>query len=442
GDRGPIANAPGSAGRIVWALFVCLTLASSLRADEALRTDGQRVPGKLTLDVQHRPRFLPADRTASLPPTDLTAIRFPDAGPPSPFRTGAGHRVRLQDGQVLTGQLLHLNKEALSLRTAWSEKIELPRSAVAALTQLPGWHTLIEDDFSAGVAAWTVTGTPRVEGGDKKPRRVLLDNGGQSLRWKPPTPITAGRVGVVFEEMNRPAGARWLLEMSFQGQGEAVTLRTTLAGDRYEVEVAGLPGAARRVPRTPGPHLLLVQFKATSLRVTCDDDVLWYNLDRGPGGALQQVSLRCQEAGRPAELRGAVAISEFTLARAVDESPRPPGDPRQEEVWLASDDQLFGQILRADRQLVEITGRYGSRVFAWSELRGCFFKQEKAPSRPVGEVAVRLAIHSGLTPEPDVLTGILTSVEDKKLTLRHTLLGELVIEKSRVKALRFLAAKE
>src|SRR5581483_10372412 len=122
GDRGPIANAPGSAGRIVWALFVCLTLASSLRADEALRTDGQRVPGKLTLDVQHRPRLLPADRTASLPPTDLTAIRFPDAGPPSPFRTGAGHRVRLQDGQVLTGQLLHLNKEALSLRTAWSEK--------------------------------------------------------------------------------------------------------------------------------------------------------------------------------------------------------------------------------------------------------------------------------------------------------------------------------
>jgi hypothetical protein len=340
--------------------------------------------------------------------------------------------------------LLGLNKEALSLRTAWAEKVELPCAAVAAVTHLPGWRTLVDDDFGDGTKAWAAAGSPRVEGGDKGPRRVVLDKAGQSLTFKPSIPLEAGRVGVVFEAVDAPAGARWLLEMLFQGKGEAVTLRVLLAGngDSYDVEVIGVTGESRRVARTPGPHLLLVQFKPTSLRVTCDDDVLWYNLDRGPGGTLRQVVLRCQETDRPAEFRGGVAFSEFTLARTVDEPPRPPGDPGQDEVWLANDDQLFGQVVRADRRRVEIEGRYGARAFAWADLRGCFLKREKPLPRPGGEAAVRVEIRSGLTPEPDVLEGVLTGVEDKKLKLRHALLGERAIEKSRVKELRPLFLKE
>jgi hypothetical protein len=422
-------------------LLAWLALAPPLRADEALRTDGRRVQGKLTLDDQGRPRFTPAGRNTPLPPTDVAAVRFADAAPP-PFRAGAGHRVRLQDSQVLTGQLLGLNQDALSLRTAWADKVELPRAAVAAVTHLLGWRTLFEDDFSDGVKAWTATGAPRVEGGDKG--RVVLSKPGQSLAFKPSALLQAGRVGVVFEAVDAPAGARWLLEMPFQGKEEIVTLIVSLAGNgaSYEVEVSGLAGESRRVARTPGPHLLLVQFKTTSLRVTCDDDVLWYNLDRGPGGTLRQVVLRCQEAGRPADLRGAVAFSEFSLARAVDEPPRPPGDTSQDEVWQANDDQLFGRIVRADRRGVEIEGRYGTRTFAWADLRGCFLKHEKALPRPGGEGAVRLELRSGLTPEPDVLDGVLTGLDDKKLTLRHALFGERVIEKSRVKELRPLTQKE
>jgi hypothetical protein len=414
-----------------------------LTADEVVRADGRRLTGRLTLDAKGRPRFTPAGRTTPLSPTDIAAVRFDD-GPPAPFRVGAGHRVRLQDGQLLTGQLLSLNKESLRLRTAWAEQVELPRAAVAAVTHLPGWRTLVQDDFAEGLKAWVVTGAPRVEGGGKAPRGVIFDRAGQSLTYQPAMPVEAGRVGLVFEEVGAAAGARWLMEVQYQGKGKPVTLRVVLAGASRTVEVAvpGLQGQSRRVVLAPGPHLVLVQFKAASLRVACDDDVLWYNLDRGPGGPLRQVVLRCQEVARPADVRGAVAVSEFTLARAVDEPPRPPGDAGQDEIWLASDDQLFGRLVRADRHGVEIEGRYGLRSFAWVELRGCFLKREPAPPRLVGAAAARLELHSGLIPEPDLLDGLLIGLDDKKLTLRHALLGEQNIEKSRVKELRFLLQEE
>jgi hypothetical protein len=434
-------------GRAKWgavcALLACLAVASPLAADEALLKDGRRVPGELTLGDNGRLRFTPAGRVAPLPPADLAAVRFADAAPP-PFRAASGFRVRLQDGQMLTGQLVGLNKEALRLRTAWAGEVELPRAAVAALTHLPGWRTLVEDDFADGLKAWTSAGKPEVEGGDKGPRRVILNNPGQSLTFKPSVAVEAGGVGVLFEEVGTAAGARWLLEMQFAGKCDPVPLRVTLAGsgEGYEVEVPGIEGESRRVARSPGPHLLRVQFKPTSLRVTCDDDVLWYNLDRGPGGALHQVVLRCQESARPAELRGSVAFAAFTLARAVDEPPRPPGDPTQDELWLATDDQLFGRIVRADRRAVEIEGRYGTRAFAWAEVRGCFLKREKPLPRPDGEAAVRLELRPGLGAEPDVLEGVLTGLDAKKLTLRHALLGERAIERSRVKELRPLGPKE
>src|SRR5262249_44234524 len=162
---------------------------------------------------------------------------------------GAGYRVTLLDGQMLTGQLLGLSKEALRLRTAWAEKVELPRAAVASLTQLPGWRTLADDDFADGLKAWTVTDKPTLEGGEKEPRRVVFKEAGQALIYKLSAPLEAGRVGVLFQEVDAAAGARWLCELQFRDKGEPRSLLVTLAGngDAYEVEMPGLEGVLRRV---------------------------------------------------------------------------------------------------------------------------------------------------------------------------------------------------
>jgi hypothetical protein len=117
-----------------------------LHGEEAFRPDGRRVPGRLTLGAGGRLSFTPRDGDP-VPAEEFARVRFAPATP-APFRVGAGHRVRLHDGQQLTGQLLGLDQEGLVLRTAWSVKAVLPRGAVAALTALPGWRCLFEDNFA------------------------------------------------------------------------------------------------------------------------------------------------------------------------------------------------------------------------------------------------------------------------------------------------------
>ena len=188
-------------------------------------------------------------------------------------------------------------------------------------------------------------GRLRQAGVDGDPPVVRLSEPGQSLAYTPAEPPEAGRVGVNFRDRDA-AGGRWLAELRFQGDGEARTLRVTLAGpgDAYEVEPPGMGGDAHRVVRSPGWHRLEVRFSRDSLAVLCDDAVLWSDLHRGPGGTLRQVSLTCVEEAKSGEARGRVEFAEFALTRSVDEPPRPPGDPGQDEIWLADGDQLFGDV--------------------------------------------------------------------------------------------------
>ncbi len=391
-----------------------------------------RRPEALTSDGGGRLHFTPQDRDRPLPPESIALIRFPVV-PTDPFRAAFVRRLLLPDGQRLTGRLLATNGDAVALRTAWADRLEAPRSAVVALRQPAGRLSLFEDDFGDGLKAWAVSGRPAVEG---DPPVVWLSEPGQRMTYAPAEPPETGRVGVNFRDRDA-AGGRWLAELRFQGAGEVHTLRVTLAGrgDVYEVEPPGVSGDAHRVGRSPGWHRLEVRFSPDSLAVLCDDAVLWSDPRRGPGGTLRQVSLACVETAKSGEARGRVEFAEFALSRSVVEPPRPPGDARQDEVWLADGDQLFGDVPHIGLRAVEYEGRFGKRTLPWSELRGCWFKHA-APPRPAEGAHVRLWIDSGLDPEPDILDGVLKSLDDKQLILQHPSLGELHVPRERLRRLR------
>jgi hypothetical protein len=190
------------------------------------------------------------------------------------------------------------------------------------------------------------------------------------------------------------------------------------------------------VARTAGWHRLVVRFTPSSLVVACDDEVLWYTLERGPGGPLRSLSLKCAPLAPDAKTRGAVAWAAVSLERAVDGLPRPPAEEGQDEVWLASGDQVFGKALRADRRAVTLEGRFGTRSFAWADLRGLYLAREPVKARPVEGARVTLGLRSGLNAEEDVLTATLSALDDKVLTLRHLLLGELRIDRRFVATVR------
>src|ERR1039457_1144351 len=133
--------------------LAALTLATMASADEAIRTEGRRVAGLLSLDTAGRLTFTPKGQTEALPADSFRSFRF-DANPPSPFRVGVSHVVLLRSGERLTGQLLGLDAYVLRLRTPWADKIELPRAAVSAVTQVPGLLTQFDGDFRDSAKAW------------------------------------------------------------------------------------------------------------------------------------------------------------------------------------------------------------------------------------------------------------------------------------------------
>jgi hypothetical protein len=347
----------------------------------------------------------------------------------APFRVAGGHVVLLRGGERLTGQLLSLDADVLRLRTPWADKVEIPRAAVVAVTQVPGLLTLFEDDLSDGTKAWTVSGKPAVSG------EVVLSASGQSLTHVLPRPLAAGRVGINFEERDSPTGARWLLEAEFQTEKKPRVLRVVVAGtgDAYRVEADGLDGVGRGMARSPGPHRLTVRCGPRSFAVLCDEAVLWHNLDHGPGGPLRAVRIACVEREKGATTKGIVAWTAFSVAAAVDELQRPPGDSSQDEVWLAEGDQIFGAIIQCDRRNIVLKGRFGERTLPWSNVRGCYLRTAAFTPRAVEGERVRLLLHAPFGGEADVLVGVVKQRDDKALTLTHDVLGEIVVARSCIK---------
>jgi hypothetical protein len=415
-------------------LLTCAALLTALAVgadEEAVRPDGRRTVGALAVDTGGRLRFTPKGADAPLSPDAISSVHFPDAPPPAD-RPCYGVLVTLHDGQHVAGRLLALDDKTLSLRPAWADKIELPRAAVASVTPLPGWRTLVVDDLREGGKAWAVAGKPNF---DARNGGVTLDDRRQSLTYAPAAPLETGRVGVSFTQTENAGGGRWFVEAEFGEEKAPRRVRVTAAGpgDDYEVDAGGLDGESRRVARTAGPHRLLVQFTPRSLRVTLDDRVLWHNLDAGPGEALRRVRLIC-DADKD-KVQGGVTFGEFFLARAADEPRRPPGDATQDEAWLADNDQLFGRIVRADGREVEFDCN-GPRKLEWAALNGVWLRRGAAPTHATDGAHVRVAVRTCLSAEPDLLDGVAAGLDDKALSLKHALLGDVRLERARLHTLR------
>src|SRR3954447_19692782 len=109
-------------------LFLGALFLAPLFADEATTRDGRLVSGALRLGKAGRLLFAPT-KGAPLPLADLAHVRLATS-PTPPFRIGAARRVRLRDGQQFTGTFLGLEKQSLILRTPWTDKARIPRSAV------------------------------------------------------------------------------------------------------------------------------------------------------------------------------------------------------------------------------------------------------------------------------------------------------------------------
>ncbi len=393
------------------AVLTLCGVALLVRADEeATCSNGRRVRGTLGIGDGGTLRFIPTGQEKPLPADTLDGIRFEQTSPVPP-RAGNSLRALLADGQQVTGELLKLDGERVQLRPAWSERVELPRKSVLALTHPPGYRTLFADDLANGAKAWKATG--------------------DTLSYDPPTPLDASRFGVTLPEKDKAVPGSGAIEAVFQTEMGPRTLKVTVpaVAESFKVEATGFKGEARDVRRSSGPHRFAVQWTRQSLRITCDDDVLWFNVEQGPGGPLKQVRLT------------GGAWSAFYLARAVEEVRHSPGDTDQDEAWLASDDQLFGTIHGADSRAVEFEGRFGKKSLPWADLHGVYLRQAKATETKAVPNAVQVRLRTGCGEEVDILDGVLLKLDERQVVFKHIDLGELRLDRKWLREIRPLAAR-
>jgi hypothetical protein len=432
--------------RMVWAstatllltLLTCLPVPGEVRADEATLPDGRRLAGKLVQAPDGRLEFVPAQGAGRFRLDQVEHVRLADTALP-PFRAATVYRVSLAKDQRLTAALQELDGQSLRLRTAWAARLSVPRQAVAAVVHRPGFVTLVEDDFEDGLKAWTVTGAAAVsERWQTSGRRSLvLAAPGQAAEFRLPAALEAGQFGVNFHDAGTRTGARTLVEAEFQGPAGPRRVGVVVAGEgpAYEVQP---PGGGTPVRRTPGWHRLVLEFTDRSLLVCIDDAVLGFRPQEGPGGPLVRLRLSCAAGPASEPPPGAVAFDDFSVARAVDERPHRPADPDQDELWLLSGDQLFGSVARADGRSIDVRGRFGAQTYAWSEVRGLYLCRQSPPPQTTDGEHVRAWLRPGTGPELDQLEGVLRTLDDRRLVLRHALLGEVTIDRNRLHQLRGL----
>jgi hypothetical protein len=418
------------------ALLLGLQLLTPAQADEAILPDGRRLPGELRGQADGRLRFATAKQAFRL--DEVQQVRF-STREVAPLRAGVVHRITLHDGQQLTGELQGLDGETLRLRTVWAERpLSLPRAAVAAISQLPGHCTYFDDDFEAGLKSWKLTGTPTLS--DKEhtsgTHSLLLDSGGQSAEYSLASGLQAGQVGINFLDPGAVSGARWLVEAVFESADGPRLLRVVIAGEAmvYGVQAPWAKVEEKGLKRSAGWHRLTVEFGRESLSVLVDDAVLGSSERQGPGGLLRKVCLICEALPGKGAASGKVWLDDFGLARAVQTLRRPAGDLDQDEVWLLSGDQLFGNVVRCDRRTLNLKGLFGERSLPWGDVRGIRLKNAMPPPRTTEGEHVRLRLHPGAGHELDEIEGVLRGLDDRSLSLRH-LAGELVIPRDRVRRL-------
>ncbi len=407
-----------------------------LRADTAVLPSGERVAGRLQFNGG-RWGFVRSDNQKALTPTEMAQVRFPNRPQPT-LRVASVHRLLLPDGQQLTGALLGLDQREVRFRTIWKNSLVLPRAAVQAVTQLPGYATMLVDDFAAGLTAWKLTGSPKLseQNGSSGRQSLCLDGPGQSAELAVAEPLTAGRLGINFCSPKVAQGAAWWLELHFEGTGTPDP-QVLLADKDGTYQIRGNGAAATPLAASPGWHRLFVDFGDRSLSVAVDERILWLPPQPSAYGPLRSLRLSCVGDGSGKRVSGEVYFDDLSLARRIPLRRRPPGDSHQDELWLLSGDQLFGAVASADSRAIQFRLRSRARSLKWADVRGIYFRAPAAHSSATARNPVRISLRSGASAEPDELEGAVLQYDDQHLVLRHATLGDLTIETRYLHRLRW-----
>jgi hypothetical protein len=404
-------------------LAVLVGAALTATGDEAVRGDGSRVAGRLTLVGTGRFAFTSADRSESV--ASLDRVRLAPKPPPDP-PAALWHQVHLGRGEIVLGEVRRLDDEHLHLRTAWADSLAIPRAVVERITFTPGWRPVFFDSFDTGLASWTTSGSPRAAGG-----QIVLDKDGQVAETCLKPPVAAGRVGTTFRAAATSA-RRVTLELEFVVAGQPAPVRVELGGpgEHYVVTSPAKPDHEARLKRAAGARRLVAEFDRDRLQLFVDGAVLW-SQESSPG-SLRAVRLVAAGSGT----ESAAVDDVLVAAAAPGPRPRDWADLTRDAVRSPDGDETFGALTAVGPGGVTLQAQGRKTHIAWPAAAELGFRRAPVPDRITTGEHVRAIVRTA-DGGRDVLDGAVKAFDDTALVLAHATLGDLKIPRDRVEELRF-----
>ena len=384
-------------------------------------------------------QFLPRSAGEPIPLNRIRQIGF-EGQPRPPAGPGLSGRLLLQGDEFISGEAISADRELVTISLPAGMPITIPRSAARGIFQPPGEQLRLRDDFDGDKSLFEGGRLIREPSGDRQ--GVLeISSAFPKAFCHMREPFVAGRLDFAFQDNGKDGPAEaWSIDVEFGDANRPVAWQFFPggAGSAYRCELSdGTPLTRQEMERTPGWHrfTLLIgpernfAFVDGRLIATC----------RGWNRPLTLVRLElkdeeARDAGVDSEKaanRRRGAIDDFLLMERVEEVTAPAFDQRQDQFWLATGDELFGDFESLDRTFLKFGGHFGHRKIEWSACRGITFRQgHVAPSATVrGLIAtIDLGPLLGASEERSGrLYGAIESVDETMLRVRHPVLGLLSI---------------
>jgi hypothetical protein len=404
-------------------LLLVLLTRSSANADEAVYHDGRRSVGTC-----RKSEFLPINATRPVPFEEVHSVGFPAFPAPRP-QARLFHQLLFHGDQRLAGELVSVGPKDVQFRLAGGETLKLARRHVRGVVQANNHIIHTTEDFERPLSGvWSgnpILSEDHVFSGRKS---LLVESGSKEVAWAFATPEKRRgdwRATIYFFDPGsiQAAGAR--IQFVFQSPGGAVSF--SLNSQRYRQEKAG----HLRLKASPGWHVLQLDKSAGEIRSFIDDFFLGSQEVPAQNGLA---SLRLSFEGQ-----GRIWLDAFSLANVTSPLQRSPGPPELDETWFASGAQVFGDLIGADDRAVVLNTRLGKRTLPWRDLRGIFFRSEGKPVFSGRSAEVRFRSAPGFP--ADQLNGELADLNEERILLRHVVLGEIAVARTRLDRITFPASK-
>ncbi len=416
--------------------------APSRPVEVAELVDGTKVAGRLVGDRTSGFGFVPDGGGDRIAWDRFSLIRIEPpiasgASTPAPFQVhlGVGHR--------LSGRLIRLDDSGVTLDPGLDRKPwKISRAGISALVQRPGEVQTLSDGFETlDPARWSQTGSPELRA-DRKlagERALNLPAGSSSITTRLPEPLTSGRVELAFwDDAARIPGQRWYVDLTFRKpDSELATLRIVAgwAEETLAVETPSGPSmTVQPLVRKSGWRRLSVRFEPERASIGIDGDNLAHG--RGLGGPLVEARIATETLGAAQAPPGlAAVVDEFRIVRLVEPSGRFEVDPSQDEVRLATGDQLFGVVESADGESIRLRFDGKPARTTWADASGIYTKRSAGASamRDGFWAEVEWKTAPGDDPRDlDRVEGVVSALDDTTLTLDIPYAGRITIPRSSV----------